>query len=210
MTETNNKLLLDLFAAKQEFPVLDKDAENPHFKSKFTPFKAVQTTIDPILWKHNLFIMQWPTIRDGQPALTTQLHHLDGQVMEDTMLLLTTKSDPQAQGSGISYAKRYAYMSILGLVSDEDDDGEAATRARRDERTNARDERPEPRQQRSNGNPDSQEARDELRRVATEHGWDLDKVAAKFEERTGKKLANAYGDDVKAYTNALIGGLVSV
>jgi len=39
------------------------------------------------------------------------------------------KEDPQAQGSAVTYARRYAYMSVLGLVADEDDDGQRATQA---------------------------------------------------------------------------------
>lgn len=44
------------------------------------------------------------------------------------MPLVLQKQDPQGQGSGITYARRYAAMAILGLVADEDDDGNAATR----------------------------------------------------------------------------------
>ena len=42
--------------------------------------------------------------------------------------MLNGKEDAQAQGSAITYARRYALMSMLGLVADTDDDGEAADR----------------------------------------------------------------------------------
>ena len=38
------------------------------------------------------------------------------------------KSDPQSQGSAVTYARRYSYMAALGLVADEDDDGNSGTR----------------------------------------------------------------------------------
>lgn len=43
------------------------------------------------------------------------------------MRLRPVKNDPQAHGSATSYAKRYAYMAVLGLVADEDDDGNKAS-----------------------------------------------------------------------------------
>jgi len=218
-SDSLDKLIPALFAAKGEFPVLGKDGENPHFKSSYTTLKYVMTTIDPILREHGLFITQAPTHVDGQPALTTSLIHAETQqFLESTMLLMMAKSDPQAQGSGISYGKRYSYMSILGLVSDEDDDGNAATTAVRQERsqvnvinyTNAGGGTAGAPTQRAQGNPAAQEARDALRAIATQNNWDLNKVAETFFLRTSKQLANASEDDVKAYTNALVGGLVTV
>jgi hypothetical protein len=42
------------------------------------------------------------------------------------MLLLLAKNDPQGQGSAITYARRYSLCSVLNLVADDDDDGQAA------------------------------------------------------------------------------------
>jgi hypothetical protein len=36
------------------------------------------------------------------------------------------ETDPQSQGSGITYMKRYAYIAILDLLVDTDDDGNLA------------------------------------------------------------------------------------
>jgi len=46
------------------------------------------------------------------------------------MKLAPIKSDPQAQGSAITYARRYAVGAILSLNIDEDDDANAATHGR--------------------------------------------------------------------------------
>jgi hypothetical protein len=40
------------------------------------------------------------------------------------MKLLLSKIDPQGQGSGVTYARRYALVSVLNLVADDDDDGQ--------------------------------------------------------------------------------------
>jgi hypothetical protein len=81
----------------------------------------------PVLHKHGLTLLQFPTVvvaeANIQPALRTRLSHAaTGEFMEDTMLTVG-KADPQGQGSGITYARRYSVLAILGLAPDEDDDG---------------------------------------------------------------------------------------
>jgi hypothetical protein len=49
-----------------------------------------------------------------------------GESVEDVMPLMLVKEDPQAQGSAITYARRYSLLTLLSLTADEDDDGEAA------------------------------------------------------------------------------------
>jgi len=116
-----------LIAAQQEFAPLKKSATNPHFKNKFVPLSEVLTNVLPILNKNGLAVSQFPsTTSDNEPALTTLLMHASGEVLKYTMPLLAAKNDPQGQGSAITYARRYALMSVLGVVGDEDDDGNAA------------------------------------------------------------------------------------
>lgn len=127
-SESLDKLLPALIAARAEFPAVKKDGYNPHFKSKFATLKAVQEATEPILAKHGLVVTQFPSTVDGKPGLTTWLAHSSGQYIVDTTVLSLAKSDPQAQGSGITYLRRYGWSSVLGLVTDEDDDdGNKAT-----------------------------------------------------------------------------------
>ena len=44
------------------------------------------------------------------------------------------KNDPQAFGSAITYAKRYALSAIFGITSDKDDDGNEATQPQEPQR----------------------------------------------------------------------------
>lgn len=121
-SESLDQLIPALIAAQSEFPAIPRDGYNPHFKSRFSSLKAVQHATRPVLARHNLALTQWPSTVEGKPALTTWLAHSSGQFMADTTILSLAKSDPQAQGSGITYLRRYAWSSILGLVTDEDDD----------------------------------------------------------------------------------------
>ena len=126
-------LLEALLAVQAEVPTLPKDATNPHFKSKFTPLDTIVEYVGPILNKHGLVWSSWPTVNEsGDPALRYKLAHAEsGEALEDTMSLLLVKSDPQGQGSAITYARRYALCAVLNLVADEDDDDNAGSSAPR-------------------------------------------------------------------------------
>jgi len=129
-----DQLAAALVAAQGEFAAVPKTADNPFFKSKYAPLSTVVEVTQPILAKHGLAVSQHPTtLPSGEPALTTYLLHSSGQQLVSTMQLYAAKHDPQGQGAAITYARRFAYMAVLGLVADDDDDGNHATRARQAE-----------------------------------------------------------------------------
>lgn len=45
----------------------------------------------------------------------------------ESFVMPLAKADPQGAGSAITYARRYALVSMLGLNVDEDDDGNHAS-----------------------------------------------------------------------------------
>ena len=129
MSATETNLAQALLAFQADAPPIHLDATNPHFKNKYASLGGVVAAIRPALNKHGLVYTQLPTNLDGQPALRTVLMHAEsGQALEDTMPLILSKQDSQAQGSALTYGRRYALLSILGLVGDDDDDANAATR----------------------------------------------------------------------------------
>lgn len=114
-------------------PELQKNSLNPHFGNKYISLDSLMTQVLPILNKHELVLVQAPSIANGnEPALTTTLIHAPSQEnIQSQMLLVLDKDTPQGQGSAITYGRRYSIMAMLGLVADEDDDGQAATGAKR-------------------------------------------------------------------------------
>jgi hypothetical protein len=54
------------------------------------------------------------------------------------MQLHLVKQDAQSHGSALTYAKRYSYMAALGLVADEDDDGNKASQSQQRTRSEAK------------------------------------------------------------------------
>lgn len=124
------EILLDL---QRNAPDLQKNAINPHFKNKYVTLDELLGKVLPLLHERGLVLVQAPAETSvGAPGLRTVIwHESGGCVLDDTMPLTLDKTSPQAQGSAITYARRYALMAILGLVADEDDDGAKATTARR-------------------------------------------------------------------------------
>lgn len=146
MPDQSTGLLAALHAAMNEMPALKKDATNPHYKNKYISLDGLTDAVTPILLKHGLLWSTFPcSDTNGQPALRYKLSHVaSGEVEQDTMPLLLSKSDSQGQGSAITYARRYALQAVLNLVADEDDDGNKASGQR---------QRPQPTAEPSNGGP---------------------------------------------------------
>ena len=128
-SETIGELAKALAAAQGEFAPVEKKADNPFFRSKYADLPTVVMAASPILSKHGLSVSQWPEIslEQGADLLTTILMHTSGEWIEASMPLFLAKQDPQGQGSAITYARRYAYSAVVGIVTDVDDDGNAAS-----------------------------------------------------------------------------------
>lgn len=124
-TEQINELSTALLGFHKEVGKITKDAKNPFFKSTYATLSQILEVISPALTKNGLSVIQMPS---GH-GLTTLIVHESGQYIGDTFDLMPVKNDPQAQGSAITYARRYALGSILSLNIDEDDDGNKATAA---------------------------------------------------------------------------------
>lgn len=100
------------------------DASNPFFKSKYATLAKLVSMASPIATKHGLAVSQ---LVEGEGGVTTILMHESGEYLASTLTLKASKDDPQGHGSAITYARRYAYASILGLISEDDDDGNKAS-----------------------------------------------------------------------------------
>lgn len=104
---------------------LQKNAINPHFKNTYISLDALLEAVLPELKRVGVLLIQTPSAIGSDPALTTRLIHVaSGEELVETMPLMLAKDDPQGQGSAITYARRYALMSTLGLVADEDTDAQ--------------------------------------------------------------------------------------
>ena len=79
--------------------------------------------LDNGIWLTQITVPSEP----GTVALLTKLTHAEsGQYQTAVTLLPLQKPDCQGAGSAITYARRYALTAMLGMVTEDDDDGEGA------------------------------------------------------------------------------------
>ena len=102
-----------------------KDGENPHFRSKFATLASCHAAcIGPLTTNGLAFLMLPANAGDTAVEVTALLVHSSGEWISNS-LTMPHKGDPHSIASGISYARRYLY-SMVGVVADDDDDGNAA------------------------------------------------------------------------------------
>lgn len=125
--ELFNKALL---AAQREFPTIHKGktADMGNYAYKYADLGDIFDSALPILHKHGIALSQSPVSESGMVGVQTRLIHESGHVEDCGALLLPAGNNPQAAGSAMTYARRYAACAALGIVADEDDDGRAASR----------------------------------------------------------------------------------
>ena len=124
ITEERKELFKAVSQAQGEFSTVEKNGTNPHFNSKFAPLDSIIEMIRPILTKYGLAVMQHCDIPDGPGIIIeTMISHESGQYLTNRLFTPVVKNDPQGYGSAITYARRYALGATLGIVSDEDVDG---------------------------------------------------------------------------------------
>lgn len=128
MSPTITELTKALVKAAGKFKPAVKDSENPHFRSKFVSLAGVNDAVDTALLAEGLFLSQQTDVIDGVNVIVSTLLHSSGEWLRGVYKLTPAKqNDPQAEGSAMTYGRRYAKMALLGIAP-EDDEGNAASR----------------------------------------------------------------------------------
>ena len=124
-SENIEKLAEALCAAQGEMGGAVKGSANPFFKSSYADLTSVIKAIKEPCQNNGLSYVQLPHRSDSSIGVVTRLMHVSGQWLENDFTLPMVKSDPQAAGSAITYARRYALQALFGIPA-VDDDGESA------------------------------------------------------------------------------------
>jgi hypothetical protein len=115
-----------LAAAQGEMEGASKDSLNPHFKNKYADLAAVWDACRTPLSKHGIAVIQPPCAQGPTVTVTTLLVHRSGEFIQSDLTMTAQQNTPQGIGSCITYARRYALQSMVGIAP-EDDDGNAAS-----------------------------------------------------------------------------------
>lgn len=127
-SDSIKELATALSKAQNQMSGAVKDSKNPFFKSSYADLSSVVAAIKESFAANGLSYSQFPIMEDSKVGVETILMHESGEWMSDKLVLPMTKQDPQAAGSAITYARRYALQAIAGIPS-EDDDGNQAVRS---------------------------------------------------------------------------------
>lgn len=121
-----NELAVDLAKAQSEMKAAEKDGLNPAWRNKYATLDSCWNAIRGPLTKNNLALVQKTEILDNLVILKTILLHKSGQFIESVYPIANIGEKPQAMGSALTYARRYALSALVGLTADEDDDANTA------------------------------------------------------------------------------------
>jgi len=116
-----------LVKAQSEMSNPTKGNTNPFFKSKYADLNAVREAVIPVLNKNGISVLQPLVHINGKNFVNTILLHESGEMMESfTEIIYNKQNDAQAQGSGITYARRYGLQSFVCVGADDDDGNKAS------------------------------------------------------------------------------------
>lgn len=126
-SDTIKELATALSKAQAIMRPASKDSENPHFKSKYSDMASIMEAVREPLASNGLTVWQDASTNELGVSILTRVVHISGEWVEfGPFTVPVGRKDAHGIGSATSYAKRYALSAALGVVSDEDDDGNKA------------------------------------------------------------------------------------
>ena len=131
-SESITELAKALLQVQNEMAPATKDAVNPFIKNRYATLNSVMESCRSALITHGIWLTQLPVpapieLGPGHIALMTKLTHAEsGQWQSSLTVIPLPKADPQGMGSAITYGRRYALTAMLGMITEDDDGGEAA------------------------------------------------------------------------------------
>lgn len=124
------ELAAALAKAQGEMAPATKDAEGNY--GTYATLVSTTKTALPVLSSNGLSIVQGTDVQGDDCIVSTLLLHSSGQWIRARSSCHLAQQDAQRVGSATTYLRRYSLMAMVGLAA-EDDDGQGATDATRDQ-----------------------------------------------------------------------------
>lgn len=135
---TTPQLNAALAKAQAEFEAVakNKTADAGKYSYRYADLASIAGTAYPILGKNGLAFSAQPTMSDGHFVLQYALLHESGEERggELPLPMPDGQASWQQMGIAISYARRYAFGAVTGIVTEEDTDGQGAPAPERRQR----------------------------------------------------------------------------
>jgi hypothetical protein len=124
-SESITALSAALVAACGELRNPPCDRTNPAYHSRYATLASVLDTVRPVLAAHHLVVSQAVTTEQGRVCVETRILHKSGEWLCSTASA-AADANIQRMGGAITYLRRYTLTAMLGIVGDDDDDGESS------------------------------------------------------------------------------------
>ena len=126
-----SNLAAALIKFHEAVPTIHDNAESYH--GGFANLPGVLSNIGPALRASGLVVSQLPEDINGQPGLRTTLMHTSGEHLSAVtpLSINSGKNGTQEWGKAVTYSRRYALLSVLGLcvgIVDNDADSDAVAK----------------------------------------------------------------------------------
>ena len=117
-SDTINELATALALVQGQLKRAEETGKAHH--GKYADLGDVWDACRNLLDMNGLAVLQFPGRYDAEQKtmeLETVVTHTSGQYMSHTLTIPVAKPNPQGMGSSITYARRYALSSVLGIVT---------------------------------------------------------------------------------------------
>jgi len=132
-SEKIDELIKAVVKVQAKIEPVKMDAFNPFFESQYASLHAIWESSRSLLSENGLVVIQPMDTEDGFVYVNTTLAHISGQWIRGRLGMkppprMTQKgpieNDPQMVGQVVTYFRRYSLGAMLGIVTDEDLDGD--------------------------------------------------------------------------------------
>ena len=122
----------DVIAALSKMDNVGANRINPAFKgSRYVSLDALLDAVKPVLWEHNLALIQTLETEEGKVGVSTSLLHTSGHLFSFGKLMVKAEGlTAQQVGGAITYIRRQSIQTACGISVDLDDDGHQASAAK--------------------------------------------------------------------------------
>lgn len=145
-SQKSDLIVAALLTVQRELEPIIKDKANTHLNTKYATLGAITEYLRPLLAKHELFLMQGmeaPAVGSTVVSMETRITHSSGQWVQNRVCSPVADATGKAAtvqmaGSITTYLRRYGLSALLALTTEEDDDGHAVTRQRKEAKASQR------------------------------------------------------------------------
>lgn len=130
-SESIKQIAAALVKAQANFPAIPRTktaeirGDKANYSFKYAPLEDILERVRPVLLAEGIALLQGV---EGFSLVTTLLHE-SGEFISHAMELPHAYPSSRAYGSELTYKRRNSVTAVLGLATEEDDDGQHAERA---------------------------------------------------------------------------------